>query len=239
MKIKVSTKSAVYILWQRTRYTKDFILYKIAYGLNQQLPFFAYPFYYTLALLNRKYIEKSFNDDMQIDFNSIVKHLPKNASSALDIGAGISGIGVFLNKHYKNQINLHLLDKSEVSRSIYYGFENETAFYNSLPEAATLLKNNGVPLNRIFLHEVGDDNNSPFTEETYDLITSFISWGYHYPLNTYLDKVKKSLSPNGVLIVDIRIDDKELDTLRNNFTEVSVIYQTSYLRRILAKGSIF
>ena len=235
MKVKVTTTAAVYIIWQRTKYTKDFVLCRIACRLNDKLPFLAYPLYRFLAVTERKGIERLFNDDMQIDFDSVVDYLPKIALRSLDIGAGVSGIGVLLSDHYGHKIDLHLLDKSTVSKSIYYGYEEKTAFYNSLSEALLLLVNSGVPRKNIFVHEVGDDKNSPFSDLAYDLITSFISWGYHYPISTYLNDVKRSLSPNGVLIVDLRIDGEELMLLQREFAEVSVIYQTPYLRRVMAK----
>lgn len=172
---------------------------------------------------------------MQADFDSIVGHLPKNAFRSLDIGAGIGGINVLLSAHYNHKIQLHLLDKTAVNKSIYYGFRDKTAFYNSLPEAFHLLLNSGVPDKNIILHEAGDDQNPPFKNISYDLITSFISWGYHYPINTYLNDVKHSLSPEGVLIVDLRIDGEEFSILQHEFAEVSVIYQTPYLRRVMAK----
>jgi SAM-dependent methyltransferase len=235
MKIKMSPETAVYVIWQRTKYTKDSVLYRIAYRLNSQFPLLAYPFYYLLALTKRNEIERLFNEDMQVDFDSIAEHLPKNALRSLDIGAGVGGINVLLSEHYNHKIQLHLLDKSAVNKSIYYGFEDKTAFYNSLTLAHNLIAGSGVPSENITLHEVGDVKNSPFKEKAYDLITSFISWGYHYPIDTYLDDVKRSLSPEGALIVDLRVDGEELQILQRDFAEVSVIYKTPYLRRVMAR----
>ena len=37
-----------------------------------------------------------------------------------------------------------------------------------------------------------------------DIIVSFIAWGFHFPLITYLDNVIKLMHNNTILIIDIR-----------------------------------
>lgn len=234
MEIVITQEAARYIIWQRTKYTKDLILHRLARFINQFSPLLTRPCYWLLAARRRGYIAKHFSADMQIDYNSIADYLPPSASDILDIGAGVSGIGVFLSQHYQHTCTLHLLDKSSIARTIYYGFEPETAFYNSLTVARELLARNQVPMDNVITYEVGDEAHNPFSDQTYDLITSFISWGYHYPLSTYLSEVTQALKPGGVLIVDLRVDGDEYQVLMNTFSQVEVIYQTPYLRRVRA-----
>ena len=61
--------------------------------------------------------------------------------------------------------------------------------------------------------------------------------GFHYPIETYLEEVKKSLKPDGVLIIDVRKDSGGLEVLKKNFSVVEVIYERQKQQRILAKST--
>ena len=151
MDIEINQEAALYILWQRTRYVKDHLLYKLSYRLNKEAPFLSRPFYNLLAFIKRNDIESQFSKDIEEDFRSIQKFLPTKAERILDIGACVGGINILLNSYFNNKIEIHLLDKSAVDRKIYYGFEDKTAFYNSLDVAKHLLVKNKVPIENIHI----------------------------------------------------------------------------------------
>jgi transposase len=49
-----------------------------------------------------------------------------------------------------------------------------------------------------------------------DIIVSYIAWGFHFPLITYLDNVIKLMHNNTILIIDVR---HASETLANDNTE--------------------
>jgi len=186
------------------------------------------------AKIRSKKIIDSYFSDMKREYESFRDFLPANCSTILDIGCGIAGIDVFINEHYSLQgIECYLLDKSEVEDSVYYMFENKGAFYNSLGLAKATLVNNGVDENNVHLIEA-TENNDINIEKNVDLVLSLISWGYHYPVNTYLDKVHALLSKKGVLILDIRKGTDGLDLITKKFGEYRKILETNKYIRICA-----
>lgn len=51
----------------------------------------------------------------------------------------------------------------------------------------------------------------------FDLIISTISWGNHYPIQTYLKQVDRVLSKRGVLILDVRNGTGGIELLETKF----------------------
>ena len=50
-----------------------------------------------------------------------------------------------------------------------------------------------------------------------DVVISIISWGFHYPVSTYLEDVHEALVPGGVAILDIRNGTDGVAALRRRF----------------------
>ena len=171
----------------------------------------------------QKIIDMYFSG-MKREYETLQVFLPVNCSKILDIGCGIAGIDVYINEHYSSQsIEYYLLDKSEVKENVYYMFKDKGAFYNSLDLAKATLASNGI-------HENNDIN----IEKNVDLALSLISWGFHYPVNTYLDKVYALLNRKGVLILDIRKGTDGLDLITKKFGEYRKILETDKYIRICA-----
>ncbi|MGK0448192.1 MAG: SAM-dependent methyltransferase, partial [Polaribacter sp.] len=79
-----------------------------------------------------------------------------------------------------------------------------------------VLVDNGILESNVFLQEATVDNKITFNKK-FDLIISIISWGFHYPVETYLDEVFDNLKPGGTLIVDVRKDSNGLELLTTKF----------------------
>jgi len=139
-----------------------------------------------------------FYKSVEIDYNEIKSSL-NDYKVALDIGCGVGGIDYFLGKRNPNA-KLLLLDKTEVEDRIYYGYERKGCFYNNLKITSEFLSLNEVTNDSRFI-DIGSEE---FPNEKVDLVISLISWGFHYPINTYLDKLDKILSEDGIIIVDLR-----------------------------------
>jgi len=149
-------------------------------------------------------IATAYGRELAAEYGSMAPFLPESATSILDIGCGVAGIDVFLFRHYAAQApQLLLMDKSMTDVSIRYGYRPHASFYNDLDVALAVLAANDIPKARVKLLEakpgqiIGQARNI-------DLIVSLLSWGFHYPLDTYLDEALAALSPQGVIIIDLR-----------------------------------
>ena len=91
-----------------------------------------------------------------------------------------------------------------------------------------------MPPQQIFLQEA-EDNKIKFNEK-FDLVVSLISWGFHYPLSTYLDQVYQKMALGGVLIIDVRkvTMSDPLTELRTKFGDVSIITESNKHMRVAA-----
>jgi SAM-dependent methyltransferase len=189
------------------------------------------------AFLFKNRIKKLFNLDMRDEYDRIKNYLPDRASSILDIGCGVAGIDALLHEHYQNDNpKFFLFDKTELNEKVYYGIKKEAAFYNSLSVAKSLLENNGVPPQNIHLQEADLDRAIKFSEK-FDLVISLISWGFHYPASTYLDRVYELLKPGGALIIDVRKGVGGEEEVRNKFHNAEAIYEAQKHIRIVAHKS--
>ena len=222
-----------YIILQRTEYVnlqKNMLVRLI----TNFLPFINYNRIVSfIATFKRKAILFHFNQDMQREYITIRDQLPKKCSRILDIGCGIAGIDIFLQNHYgKDNISFYLLDKSQLDTGVSYGFRQRGEFYNSLPIAKDAMVINGVSEKNITLLEA-TDNNDIAIQEPVDIALSFISWGFHYPVSTYLNNVYDLLSDEGILILDVRKGTDGITRLKEKFSNYFVICEKQKYHRVL------
>ncbi len=227
MSLKLIKDSLELLIMQKTQYLKfatesEVENIKLMYGD-------AFDDYYAplIEFISNNYhekLEKAFSRDVNRDFNSIKDWIPVQGKrkdfKILDIGCGIAGVDCVLNSQYKNA-SFYLLDKTTVDKKIHYGFQKNGAFYNSLPVAKEILEINGVNSDRINLIEV-DDPSAVVLPNGMDLVVSIMSWGFHYPVDVYLDKVTKILSDKGVLVIDVRANTNGIELLEGKFEDVFV-----------------
>lgn len=185
-------------------------------------------------------LEHLFVEDVAKDYESLKGHLPKSASSILDIGCGVAAIDVFLARHYGargNPVSLYLIDRSEIDRNVRYGFHPRTSFYNSLHVTRTLLSENGVSPASIHTQEVDPANSIAFPV-AFDVILSLLSWGFHYPVPAYLHQAYEHLKPGGRLFIDVRRGTGGEAALHEKFTgRVEVVAREPKFDRLAAMRS--
>lgn len=209
-KITLSPKAVRLLLFQRSGYRHP--VNRIFRGITKKLGVSHYydkylDFYllYRIETLRTKTIAELYYSDLKEIFNNIKSYLPYKAIKILDIGAGMGGIDLLIAKYYNYSTDIFLLDKEGMSDKIVAGFHsNQINFshYNSFSLVKDFLVGNGVPISKI--HTI-DISNESFPQKIYfDLIISFLSWGFHYPVDTYIEDVYQSLHKNGILIIDIR-----------------------------------
>ena len=244
MEIKITRRAVKFILFQRSQYLlwrRSSIIQRLARAMPKRLAFaleaLASNFNATVsleALFTRKQVEKLFSDEMTIEYEQMKPYLPEHAHTILDIGAGVGGIDVILGKHYTaDRPMIYLLDKTEMPRKVYYGLTEKGCFYNSLELARELLLKNGILSEQIFVQEATDDNRI-ISDAKFDLIVSLISWGFHYPIPTYLDQVYDKLSNQGVLILDVRKHGNGIEQIQRKFRDTRIIFDAQKHVRMVA-----
>lgn len=189
----------------------------------------------SLAKLQRTSMtESQIIGSYEEDFNDILKHGPERVADILDIGCGIAGWECFLEEKWKgNAIGIYLIDKTQLDEDIYYGFKPKTSFYSSLDIARKNLIANGISSDHIFTQEATEKNEILF-ETQFDLIVSFISCGFHYPVETYLDKIYDKLKSGGTLIIDIRKGSGGTESIYRKFLNFEIIKEKTKYWRVKA-----
>lgn len=158
-----------------------------------------------------------YTEDLRQLFRTIRPYLGSKIKTVLDIGAGLGGINVYLSETFPDA-KFWLLDKQGDTGSKIGWHESMEDFgsYNSFNETKKFLTANGVSPNRYILTE-------EFPKVDFDLIMSSLSWGFHYPVSSYIDNVMMHLKEDGILIMDIRIGTNGISDLKKYFTHLKVI----------------
>jgi SAM-dependent methyltransferase len=165
-------------------------------------------------------IDNALSIMVEKDFNMIEEYLPKECTKSLDIGCGLALINIPIYNRYKNDV--YLLDKTELDTTKISGFNKEYKCYNSMDAAKEILQQNKINESKIHLKET--TNYEDLYSNKFDIISSFLSCGWHFHVSTYIDLMYKTLSDNGVLILDIRHNTDQLNTIEQKFELVKQIY---------------
>lgn len=232
--IHLPDQAIEYILFQRTEYQR-LARSKLLRAMEKISRFSVYNRMVKLeASLRTRRIRSLFNRDMRGEYESFRAHLPEKCGAVLDIGCGVAGIDVLIQEHYRpDDLEIHLLDKTQTDERVFYGFESTAAFYNSLEVARNLLVSNGIPEERIHAIEAGADHRIGIEGEV-DLVISLFSWGFHYPVSTYLERVREILAPGGSLIADLRQKTRGRELLEGAFGPLTIVQETPKRVRIVA-----
>lgn len=120
--------------------------------------------------------------------------------SMLDIGCASGRHSVTI-AEYCNVEYLGLMD-GDGSGEIFHDYRDGELAWNDVNEAKRLAEETLTCRIEAFVQ------NTKLTIPV-DMITSFKSWGTHYPIATYIPLAVRSLNPGGVIIVDMRPGDEE------------------------------
>lgn len=224
--------SIKYIIYQRTGYLSNNIFFNVLSKLGSLASFYKLSVSLKAVLFSSQ-IRQAFCDDLENDFLMIRKYLPQNAKSILDIGCGVAGIDALISEYYKDDLGVFLIDKTVIDKKVFYDFENKGSFYNSLDISRDLLAMNHVGVKNIFLQDATEDNQINF-ENQFDIIISLISWGFHYPISTYLSTVYFKLNEGGVLILDVRKKTSGIREIEQQFGNCKIIHESKSYFRVIA-----
>lgn len=142
------------------------------------------------------------------NFSIVENFLSTPPKTILDIGCGLAFESRFFANKYESE--LYLLDgdvdenKNKPSTAVdgsYHTTADNFLFYHPLSQLDELLKKSGTKNYKLInCKNIDIDSTIKF-----DLITSWISCGFHYPVNTYRDLIKKHSHQNTKIIMDLRI----------------------------------
>ncbi len=137
---------------------------------------------------------------IQAEYRALKPLLQELAPKRLaDIGCGYAFFDLFA----AQDLGCHLLliDLESNDRR-HFGFAEEGSAYSSLSVARNLLKDNGISTRSITT--LNPQIKTPETAKPVDLAVSFLSCGFHYPVDLYLPFIEKALTPDGAAIFDLR-----------------------------------
>ena len=183
-----------------------------------------------------EHIEENTNNLFKLEIETIKNFIPKSVKNIMDIGCGLGIIDVLLNDFYSNKPSFYMLDKNRIDRKIKYGFSSNYESYNDLNETKQILLDNNIDKNHIFLFDVDKEI---LIENKMDLVISLKSMGYHYPLEIYIDLLRKCCNQDTVFIFDLSGGYYSEKLLDKYFQSNEVIYQEASihsLKRVLCKG---
>lgn len=127
--------------------------------------------------------------------------LPENPV-IVDIGSGIGIMDIIAYKHLGNKGRFYLLDKSErthsASHNMQFYHSVDHGFYNNRLVTMDMIESSGCELSAFSMIEPADE-----WPQEIDLITSWVSYCWHYPLETYWEKVKKHLKVGGKFAIEV------------------------------------
>jgi SAM-dependent methyltransferase len=116
-----------------------------------------------------------------------------------DIGCGYGFFDLFAARALGAGVLLIDLETNDLR---HFGFSAEGAAYSSLSRARALLEANGVPAAGI--ETLNPRETAPEDARPVDLAVSFLSCGFHYPVDPYLPFLERTLGPGGAAILDLR-----------------------------------
>ncbi len=148
-------------------------------------------------------LEASYNKWIQQYIKNISPYLPKKINSITDVGAGIGGVAAALHKKYNCFVNIIEKDIWEKDKPIiaYHNHHKQFGGYNSFATTKELWEINKADMNKLKLINTDDILTDKVNFPKSDVVISTLSWGFHYPVDTYFEKAKTT---NALIILDCR-----------------------------------
>jgi len=179
--------------------------------------------------INEEWFTDIYQQHKRENFERLDSYLSKPPKKILDIGCGLAWESRMFNEKYETK--LYLLDgdfddndhDGRVQQQARYTTDVKNfAFYYKLD----FLQNELDKLNTKNYQLIDCNNIKIPANVKFDVITSWISCGFHYPVNTYRDLILKHSRQNTVVIMDLRILAKNKNPLVEEGIEIVKILNT-------------
>lgn len=159
-----------------------------------------------------------YNKMSESEYNAFRNYID-SPTSVLELGCGLGRMSIYLNSKLKNNPHFILADVTAQSDKVRYGWNPGESYYNDLDLTAKFCKMNGLPSFSTF-----DLNSRKITElENIDLVMSFLSVGFHYPIEGYLEDLIKITSKDAVMIFGVRSGIYSSKDFEDKFSQVDFI----------------
>ena len=120
--------------------------------------------------------------------------------SVIDIGCGQALPDLFLHHDFAPRFTLIDIEHTDHQ---YHAFHKDGSGYASLQGARDMLVENGVATTKV---KTINPRKTPkrMSSVKGDMLVSFYSCGFHYPIDDYADLMLQTLNSGGVLVLDLR-----------------------------------
>jgi SAM-dependent methyltransferase len=173
--------------------------------------------------INSSWSTPEYQEEKKKNFEIITAYLKFSPNKLLDIGCGLA----WESRMFGNQFNteLWLIDgdasnnknkNSNSKETKYHESANSFLFYHTLELLDAELKKLNTPDYHLIdcnILNIPDDIK-------FDLITSWLSCGFHYPVLTYRELILKHLHKDTQIIVDLRTSGKGKDPILESGVEI-------------------
>lgn len=212
----ISQRQAHALLLQRTGYQPRWAVLARRLGLSA---WYDGRLAARLSSRKRERYSELYRRECRAEAASLVSCFPHEVREIVDIGCGLAGPDIELARLLP-KANFTLVDQDEFDTRPHYGYEEVASSYNSLQETKKFLGQNGVADGRLRTVNVLAED-FPDDREV-DVVISLISWGFHYPVETYARLVFNILRPGGAAIIDVRAGTQGVERLREVFGVANV-----------------
>lgn len=187
--------------------------------------------------INASWSTPEYQAEKKKNFEVITAYLKSKPTNLLDIGCGLA----WESRMFGNQFNTELWlidgdannnkDKDSNSKETnYHESANSFLFYHTLELLDTELKNLNTPNYHLIDCNVLNIPN----DIKFDVITSWLSCGFHYPVSTYRDLILKHSHKDTKVIVDLRTAGKWRDPILESGVEIVAILER-YKKHVTAE----
>jgi SAM-dependent methyltransferase len=138
----------------------------------------------------------------------VAKHMNPEIKNILDIGCGFGFAMMMLFERFpRPDLKIYLFDHDYVGENLEQREFRKLHqyFYNSFECTRTVLRTAGLPEENFIFVSAEKENLEKLPKM--DIICSFASWGWHYPIDLYSAEVKNLVKPGSVVITDVRCDE--------------------------------
>jgi hypothetical protein len=167
-----------------------------------QVPFELINTHMIYSTIDQKWLSEPYLQGVHNCFELVRDHLNSPPKRILDIGAGFAGVSQLFQQHYGTELWL-LEGSSEYNatavRKSKYGTTDSFKFYYSHAELESQWRSQGLQYTLVSAHDPCIPADIHF-----DLVTSWLSCGYHYPVNTYRDLILAHTDSTSSIIMDFR-----------------------------------
>jgi len=158
-------------------------------------------------------------------FDFLLPTLPPrdSAPKIVDIGCGLGMYHIPMHNYFERRSNHFLVDQSKYEigqkgfsqHSQHGGFHSvqKMPFYTSEACASKIAMASGFTDST--WHWVNATVRNVRKLGTADIVMSYLSWGFHYPVEVYADAVHHLLQKGGRLIITVRLRNKQEQALKN------------------------